>query len=220
MNTSILYGIIMFVILITMIIVYYIYYYLPNTNNVNKYKITLLSTETEFNNEYENSMQFANLITTRNTLYIPKLGYGLTFSWEMFIPNLSSNDKWNNGFNILKPIITMNDSPQIAYHPKKNYLSIILKYRDNPFRAQYAEIKFDKIKQQKWSKYILVINGRTIQLYIDNILVSAQFLPSLPVIYDINSEIILGQKNNNFLGKVRNINIIPFPVSYNDISNI
>ena len=93
-------------------------------------------------------MQVANLITTRSNLYVPKLGYGLTFSWEMFIPNLSGNDKWNNGFNILKPLITMNDSPQISYHPKKNYLSIILKYRDNPFRAQFAEIKFDKIKQQ------------------------------------------------------------------------
>jgi len=203
-----------------MLIAYYFYYYLPNTSNINKYKIELLSTETEFNNEYENSMQVANLITTRSNLYVPKLGYGLTFSWEMFIPNLSGNDKWNNGFNILKPLITINDSPQISYHPKKNYLSIILKYRDNPFRAQFAEIKFDKIKQQKWSKYIVVINGRTIQLYIDGILVSTHFLPSLPVIYDIDSELILGQKNNNFLGKIRNVNMIPFPISYNDISNI
>jgi hypothetical protein len=210
----------MFVILIAMLIAYYFYYYLPNTSNINKYKIELLSTETEFNNEYENSMQVANLITTRSNLYVPKLGYGLTFSWEMFIPNLCGNDKWNNGFNILKPLITMNDSPQISYHPKKNYLSIILKYRDNPFRAQFAEIKFDKIKQQKWSKYIVVINGRTIQLYIDGILVSTHFLPSLPVIYDIDSELILGQKNNNFLGKIRNVNMIPFPISYNDISNI
>ena len=210
----------MFVILIAMLIAYYFYYYLPNTSNINKYKIELLSTETEFNNEYENSMQVANLITTRSNLYVPKLGYGLTFSWEMFIPNLSGNDKWNNGFNILKPLITINDSPQISYHPKKNYLSIILKYRDNPFRAQFAEIKFDKIKQQKWSKYIVVINGRTIQLYIDGILVSTHFLPSLPVIYDIDSELILGQKNNNFLGKIRNVNMIPFPISYNDISNI
>ena len=210
----------MFVILIAILIAYYFYYYLPNTSNINKYKIELLSTETEFNNEYENTMQVANLITTRSNLYVPKLGYGLTFSWEMFIPNLSGNDKWNNGFNILKPLITMNDSPQISYHPKKNYLSIILKYRDNPFRAQFAEIKFDKIKQQKWCKYILVINGRTIQLYIDSILVSAHFLPSLPVIYDIDSEIVLGQKNNNFLGKIRNVNMIPFPISYNDISNL
>lgn len=220
MNSTVLYISSVIVLLIAMVAVYYIYYYLPNTHNVNKYKVNILSTETVFNNDYENAMQVANLITTRNSLYVPKLGYGLTFSWEMFIPNLSGNDIWNKGFNILKPIITMNDSPQISYHPKKNYLSIVLKYRDNPFRAQYAEIKFDKIKQQKWSKYILVINGRTIQLYIDGVLSSAQFLPSLPVIYDINSEIILGQKDNNFLGTVRNVVMIPFPVSYSDIQLI
>jgi hypothetical protein len=114
----------------------------------------------------------------------------------------------------------MNDSPQISYHPKKNVLSIIMKYRDNPFYAQFFEVKFDKIKQQKWCKYILIINNRNIQLYIDGVLVSAQSLPSLPVIYDITSEIVLGQKNNNFLGKIRNMNMYPYPILFSDIPNV
>ena len=219
MNTSVLYVIIMFAVLVILIAVYYIYYYLPNKSNINKYRVDILSTETEFTNDYESQTQMANLITNRNTLYVPKLGYGLSFIWEMYIPNLGGNDKWQNSYNVLKPIITMNDSPQISYHPKKNYLSIILKYRDNPFRAQFAEIKFDNIKQQKWCKYILVIKDRTVQLYIDGALVSADFLPSLPVIYDINSDIVLGQKNNNFLGKIRNLNMIPYPLSYPEIPN-
>lgn len=210
---------IMIVALIGLIVLYYFYYYLPNQSNLTKYKISLLSTETVFDNNYENPMPIANLVSDRNTLYVPKLGYGLTFSWEMFIPNLSGNDKWQNSYNILKPILVMNDSPQISYHPKKNVLSIIMKYRDNPFYAQFFEVKFDKIKQQKWCKYILIINGRNIQLYIDGILVSAQSLPSLPVIYDITSEIVLGQKNNNFLGKIRNMNMYPYPILFSDIPN-
>lgn len=210
----------MFVVLLGLIGIYYFYYYLPSKSNTSKYQISLLSAETVFDNNYEHSIQMANIVTNRSTLYIPKLGYGLTFAWEMYIPNLSGNDKWQNSFNILKPIITMNDSPQISYHPKKNYLSIIMKYRDNPFYAQFAEIKFDKIKLQKWSKYILVINGRNIQLYIDGTLVSAQYLPSLPVIYDINSDIILGQVNNNFLGKIRNLNLYPYPLSFPEIPSI
>lgn len=210
----------MFVVLFGLLGIYYFYYYLPSKSNTSKYQISLLSTETVFDNNYEHSIQIANMVTNRSTLYIPKLGYGLTFAWEMYIPNLSGNDKWQNSFNILKPIIVMNDSPQISYHPKKNYLSIVMKYRDNPFYAQFAEIKFDKIKLQKWSKYILVINGRNIQLYIDGILVSAQYLPSLPVIYDITSEIILGQVNNNFLGKIRNLNLYPYPLSFPEIPSI
>ena len=210
----------MFVVLLGLIGIYYFYYYLPSKSNTSKYQISLLSTETVFDNNYEHSIQMANMVTNRSTLYIPKLGYGLTFAWEMYIPNLSGNDKWQNSFNILKPIITMNDSPQISYHPKKNYLSIVMKYRDNPFYAQFAEIKFDKIKLQKWSKYILVINGRNIQLYIDGTLVSAQYIPSLPVIYDINSDIVLGQVNNNFLGKIRNLNLYPYPLSFPEIPSI
>jgi len=210
----------MLVVLLGLIGIYYFYYYLPSKSNTSKYQINLLSPETIFDNNYENSIQIANMVTNRNTLYIPNLGYGLTFAWEMYIPNLSGNDKWQHSFNILKPIIVMNDSPQISYHPKKNYLSIIMKYRDNPFYAQFAEIKFNNIKQQKWSKYILVINGRNIQLYIDGILVSAEYLPSLPVIYDINSEIILGQVNNNFLGKIRNINLYPYPLSLSEMLTI
>lgn len=216
MNT-IIYVCVILVILLVLVTAYYFYYYLPGKSNKSKYQINLLSTETVFDNNYENTIQIINMVQDRNTLYIPKLSYGLTFTWEMYIPNLSGNDKWQHSFNILKPIIVINDSPQISYHPKKNYLSIIMKYRDNPFQAQFAEIKFDKIKQQKWSKYILVIDGRNIQLYVDGKIVLVQYLPSIPVIYDINSTIILGQKNNNFLGKIRNLNLYPYPFSFSEI---
>ena len=216
MNTSVLYVSIMIIILI---ILTGIYYYLGN-NNIGKYQIKLLSDEIYIDNEYENNFIIKNLIPTRDTLYVPKLGYGLSFMWEMFIPNLSGNSNWQNSYNILKPIITMVDSPQISYHPKNNYLSIILKYRNNPFYAQYTEIKYHKIKQQKWSKYILIINGRNIHLYINGEIVIAQFLPSLPVIYDITSELILGKKNNNFLGRIRNLTLIPYPLSSTEIAKL
>ena len=150
---------------------------------------------------------------------IPNLGYGISFSWDMYIPAQSGNDKWQNSFNRLKPIISMNDSPVISYHPKKNYLSIVIKYRNNPFYAQFAEIKFEDIKLQKWSHYILVIDNRNIKLYIDGSLISIKTLPSVPVVYDLNSEIILGDKNNNFGGKINNILLYPYPLSYNEIAD-
>lgn len=219
MNTITIIAIIL-VILILGIGIFYYYSYLPGISNLNKYKIPLLVDETEFNEKYSHSLQVANSISNRKTLYVPKMGYGLSFSWEMYIPNLPGNDKWQNSFNILKPIISMNDSPQISYHPKKNYLSIILKYRDNPFYAQFNEIKFENIKLQKWSKYILIINGRNVVLYIDGNLAVSKYLPSLPVIYDINSEIVLGQQNNNFLGKIRNLYMYPYPLSYTELIDL
>jgi len=212
-----MYNIYAIVVIIMFCGLYYMYYYLPNQNPKNKYMIMLLKDETELKNDYINIFKLSEFIKDRTTLYIPKLGYGLTFIWDMFIPNLSSNADWNNGFNILKPIITMNDSPQISYHPKKNYLSIILKYRDNSFYSQFAEIRYNNIKQQTWLNYCVIINGRTIYLLINNSLILTEILPTLPTIYDIQSNITLGQKNNNFLGKIKNLSLIPLPLQLNDI---
>jgi len=188
--------------------------------NYNKYKIPLLLDETEFKEDYTSTNILSSLVTDRKTLSIPGLGYGISFSWEMNISNLAGNDKWNNSFNLLKPILKMNDSPQIGYHPKKNYLSIILKYRDNPFYVQFADFKYEDVKLQKWSKYILVINDRNVLLFVDGIPVFNKYLPSVPVIYDIQSKIILGQVNNNFLGKIRNLTLYPYPLTYTEIISI
>ena len=36
----------------------------------------------------------------------------------------------------------------------------------------------------------------------------------------LNSEIILGQKNNNFNGKINNLTLYPYPLSYSEISSV
>jgi len=217
METEYLYIIGIITILIILFSIFYYYYWTPAQSNVNKYKITLLTDETLFDEAYTNTIPMLTQVTDRDTLYIPKLGYGLSFVWDMYIPSLGGNDKWQTSFNRIKPIISMADSPVISYHPKKNYLSIVLKYRNNPFYAQFAEIKFDMIKPQKWSKYILIIENRNIKLYINNILSATKILPSVPVIYDIQSEIVLGDINNNFQGKVKNMALYPYPLSLDEI---
>ena len=213
------YLIVMVIIFILLCIAVYYYYWMPKQSNVNTYKIPLITSETIFDESY-NSIIRLNTLVSRNTLYVPKLGYGLTFSWEMYIPSLGGNDKWQTSYNHLKPIISMNDSPIISYHPKKNYISITLKYRNNPFYAQFAEIKFEDIKLQKWVKYIIVIENRNISMYVDGILSSTKTLPSIISIGDLNTDIVLGEENNNFLGKIRNLTLYPYPLSYNEIGLI
>jgi hypothetical protein len=217
MTSEYIYIISGLIILIILFGLFYYYYWQPNKSNISLYKIPLLVDETIFDETYEKNIILESIVTTRDTLYIPKLGYGISFVWDMYIPTINGNDKWHTNYNRLKPIISMSDSPVISYHPKKNYLSIVLKYRNNPFYAQFAEIKFENIKPQRWSKYIMIIDNNIIKLYIDTILVATKTLPSIPVIYDIKSEIILGDTNNNFQGKVRNMSFYPFPLDYNDI---
>jgi hypothetical protein len=182
--------------------------------------ITSKSNEIIMTESYSQTIQMTNLITTRPTLTIPKTGYGLTFVWEMFIPNLAGNAGWQNNYNVIKPIFNMNDSPQVGYNPKENFLSVVTKYRDNPFYAQFSEVRVPDLKQQKWCKYILLISGRNIQVWIDGVMAVTEYLPSLPVVYDIQSSITLGQKNNNFLGKLRNLIMYPFPLNNTEMLTV
>ncbi len=209
--------IIMFIFLFT---AFYFYYWAPYNSNINKYKIQLITDETVFNEEYTSTIGLESLIT-RETLYVPKLGHGISFAWEMYIPSQGGNDKWQTNYNHLKPIIIMNDSPVISYHPKKNYLSISVKYRNNPFYSQFAEVQFKDIKLQTWSKYVIVIENRNIRLYINGNLVSTKILPSIiDITTSTKTYIVLGEKNDNFLGKIRNLAFIPFPLSLDEIQTI
>ena len=222
METKTIIILITIIIIIILFICYYYFYYAPNQTNIVVYKIPLITTEQLFDEKYLNTiiLKAQPSVNTRNTLYVPKLGYGLSFVWEMYIPSVTSNDKWQTTYNRLKPIISMSDSPVIAYHPKKNYLSVVLKYRNNPFYAQFAELKFENMKPQRWSKYILIIENRNVKLYIDSVLVSVKTLPSVPVIYDIITNITLGNLNNNFQGKVKNASLYPYPLLYTEIDKV
>lgn len=217
MNFEYIYLFIFIIIIIILFIIFYYYYWEPSQSNLVNYKISLLNDEKLFDDTFTQTLTINTLVPNRKTLYVPQLGYGLTFVWDMYIPSLNGNDKWQTSFNHIKPIISMMDSPVISYHPKKNYLSIVLKYRNNPFYAQFAEVKFENIKPQNWSNYIVIIENRNIKLFINKKMVALKILPSVPVIYDIQSEIILGDINNNFQGKVRNMVLYPYPLSMDEI---
>ena len=217
MESKYIYLIIGIVVLILLIVLFYYYYLLPNQTNVALYKIPLITDEQVFDETYLNTIILKPKVKNRDTLYVPNLGFGISFVWEMYIPTLNSNDNWQTNYNRLKPIISISDSPVIAYHPKNNYLSVVLKYRNNPFYAQFVDLKFNDIKLQRWSKYILIIENRNVKLYIDGKLVSVKTLPSVPVIYDIADNVVLGNLNNNFQGKVRNASLYPYPLNYTDV---
>jgi hypothetical protein len=218
MSPIITYAIIFVIILIGIYIFYY-YFYL-SYNNLNKYKIPLLTDETIFTEDYINNIILATLVSSRLTLYIPKLGYGLTFSWDMYIPAKNGNENWQNNFNYLKPIITFGDSPIISYNPKKNYLSITVKYRNNQYYTQFTELKYTDVRLQKWSQYIVVIENRNVRLFINGKLVLTKHLPSIIIIPELNTHVVLGELNNNFLGKIRNLTLYPYPLSYDEITSI
>lgn len=217
MNTSIIYGFFIFIFISILFGMYF--FYKVKTTNVNQYGIMLLEGPTKFTEDFQQVLQVSSLVGTRNTLYVPYLGYGLSFTFEMYVSGISSNSEWRSSFNKLKPIIKMVDSPVISYQPKKNYLSILLKYRDNPFLAKFAEIQYKNVKLQTWVKYIIVISSNNVRIYENGNLVKSKTLDAVPILYDYDSKIMLGQKNNNSLCKIKNMYMYPYPLDSTEISS-
>jgi hypothetical protein len=174
----------------------------------------IMSGPTNFNEKFYKEIELPDRL---NTLY--GKGHGITIIWDMYIPNTTENRMFNSSFDRLKPIIRIGNSPHIYYHPKKGYLSIISKYTDNPFYSNYPEIKYDEVKLQKWERYILVIKNRSINLFVGGKLKMATTLLNIPIV-DTNRLIKLGEYNNNFQGKVRNLKIIGHPLDNKNIQNI
>ena len=133
----------------------------------------------------------------------------------MNIPNTDGSRHYKSSFNKLKNIITIGESPQIYYHPKKGFISFIFKYLDNPFYSHYPEIKLENIPLQKWNKYILIIQNRHIRIYMNGKLVKSTSLPNL-VMLNFDS-IRVGKINNNFLGVVKNMEIYPYPLTNQEL---
>lgn len=212
MNENTIYYVIGFLVLVfLLIIIYYNYLY-----KYNEKQITVLTGPKTFNEDYQEELDITALTNNGTLLDNFGKGYGITLIWEMYIPNYPPNRFYNSSYNKLKPIIRFGDTPQIFYHPKNGYLSIILKYTDNPFYSNYPEIKIENIKLQKWQKYILVIQDRNINVFIDNKLVSSRTLMNVPSI-DIYNPIKIGEINNNFLGIIKNMKLLTHPLSVKEI---
>lgn len=189
------------VLLFLTIVIFYKYFAKSKTN-----EMVIMTGPTNFNEKFYKEIDLPDNLDKQYGK-----GHGITIMWDMYIPNASENRMFNSSFDRLKPIIRIGNSPQIYYHPKRGYLSIISKYTDNPFYSNYPEIKYEDVKLQKWERYILVIKDRSITLFVDGKLKVASTLLNIPVI-DTNNIIKLGEYNNNFQGKVRNLKIVGYPL--------
>lgn len=218
-NTFFIIIIILFILALLFYLVYS-YYFLPKQSNANQHGISVLLGTKTFSEEFQQIIPINTLIGNRNTFYIPYLGYGISFSWQMYVPANASNSQWQSSFNKSKPIIKIEDSPVISYNPKKNKLSTSVKYKDNPYLAKLTELNYNGVKGQTWVKYVVVVTQSSILLYENTNLVKAKLIPSPPILYDIGSKIYVGQKNNNCLCKIKDLYVYPFPLSYSEVLSL
>lgn len=200
-------------------ILYWYFYIKPSkTGTYKDYRLSLINSTTKFTNDYSKSYPISTLINDRTKFIVPGKGNGITIVLDLYINNISMNASWGSSYRRVKPILQIGESPCIYYTPKTGELSLVMKYRDNPYYSNYPEIKLNDVKLQKWNKYIFVIDNRNVRIYLNGNIIKSRTLDGVPIIYD--NEILLGESNNNFNGKVRQLDIYPFPIKPNDISNL
>ena len=193
-------------ILIILFLVYYyqdsIFYYYYNSRYYEVFTDELI-----INEDFEINVNFSEFMVGRETLYQEGEGNDISFYWEMEVPNLQGNESINSNINKYKPLIMFGSVPNIYFHPRKSILDFVVKYKDNPDYPKFSHTQVE-IKQQKWNKILCVIKKRIILIYINGQLIKSNTLGNVPFISQSSQESLkIGDKNNNMIGKIRNLKI-------------
>jgi len=141
-----------------------------------------------------------------NLIYSYKLmpesveGEKYTFSFWVNITNIPESAHWDSDVNIPKGIISHFDSPNVTYIVKEDILRVTVGYKDEGGMAGRYNFNLKNFKYQKWENIIVVVDNRSVDIYINGELDRSAFLPNVPWIS--NDNLYIGQAGNNFNGHV------------------
>ena len=145
-------------------------------------------------------------------------GYGMTIVFELFIQHFQPERTWFSSYAKNKPIIRIGNSPHIYYNPKMNHLSIQVEYLKTPFYAHYPIIEYKNVPLQTWNKFIVVLKTNYVVLYLNGKQVLNKTI-SNPI--KINySDVIVGEVNNNLIGKMKNMRLYYRPYHQFEIDKL
>jgi hypothetical protein len=181
------------------------YYYFKDNSATQK---TLIDNEIHF-------IEDLKMVVNRTDLFKPNLNF--TLSWKMKINNIPSNFIWNSSFQKNKPIILNGGCPNIYYNPSQNKLLIQFTYLNTHMQPMFKDIYLKEIKVQKWIHFIVVVKSRQINIFEDGELKYSYLLETVPIMPEGSLE--MGQKNNNFLGKIKELVYYNYPLKMNEIPN-
>ena len=127
-------------------------------------------------------------------------GEKYTFSFWVNITNIPESAHWDTDVNIPKGIISHFDSPNVTYIVKEDILRVTVGYKDEGGMAGRYNFNLKNFKYQKWENIIVVVDNRSVDIYINGELDRSAFLPNVPWIS--NDNLYIGQAGNNFNGHV------------------
>lgn len=201
-----------------LIFVFYNNLYVPG----NKKSYTLLSGTQSLTQDFETTVPYSLLAPNRDSLMYSENpdegGYGISFTWSMYLDQVGPERIWSTSYAKDKPILRIGDSPHIVYNPKYNILKVIVNYKESPFYAHYPVIELRDLPLQTWNQYGVVIDNNKVKIYFNGKLVVNKILSSVPVIE--STDITVGEKSNNLVGRIKDLTVYFRPYDNREIKKI
>ncbi len=140
---------------------------------------------------------------------------GMSFAFKIFIDNAMENRNWGRRFDQLKSIIKY--SPSIHYHPLENYFSFGVEVKDNVQFVSIQSVKYIDPPLQTWLSIVVIFSSNRIQVYSNGELVVNKKLRNPPIFK--SKDLNVGEKNNNFFGKLGPVLFWPYPLNPTEVPN-
>jgi hypothetical protein len=130
-------------------------------------------------------------------------GTKYTIAFSLYSNNYTESSIWGDKFNKPKGILTRFGAPSVFMIPKTNTLKVSVAYKNDLNIKESYNFEIPDFKYQRWEHIILTVDNRNISFFLNGKLIKGAKLPNVPWIP--TKPMIIGQKNNNFNGKIKNV---------------
>jgi len=151
-------------------------------------------------------------------LPVSKEGTKYTLAFSIYSKNLAENSSWGKDFRIPKGIISHYGSPNVYYLTDKNTLRISIAYRDDLSNKTFYNFDLENFKYQRWEHVVIVVDNRFVVVYLNGVIEKSVKLPNVPWVSQ--NSFFIGQKKNNFNGKIRNVEYINDALNFNEVEKL
>ena len=178
----------------------------------------LIDEELNIKQDYQKNINIGSIIGGTKTRFTENgEGHGLSVYFDIYLENAQGHKGWTSQYDKHKPILRIGNSPHIYVNHKTGMLVVMLQYKDNPYYSHYPQIEVE-LPHQKWTKVLVVIDGRYVNIYYDDKLIKSAKLGNVPYLHlTDDSVVVIGEQDNNMQGKIRDLRLYYSPAHLEDL---
>ena len=140
-------------------------------------------------------------IISGNKMVTSEEGIQFAYSFWIYMKNVSGGENWKQNYYEERNIFRKGECPIISYIPELNLFRIGIKTIKNQENIQKFDVK--DVKFQDWVHFVVSVNNRTLDVFIDGELKNSFTIENVPILND--KALVLGSLKNKINGKITNL---------------